>query len=251
MKRLIRTMNRSRLVPLLLLTALAVLVLTGCDTDTPQNTFDARGEVAKDQRDLFYLAMWPAIVIMIGVLGASVVILLRFRRREGDPIPKQVHGHTGLELTWTILPAILLLIIGVPTVAAISKIGRDPSEDSFRINVTGERFLWQFEYPEITNDAGEVVFTIDEVFVPVGREVGLYINSKDVIHSFGVPKLAGHLDAVPGQENVMWMRADEPGSFSGQCYEYCGFDHAGMQFVMIALDDDDFEAWRDDVAAGE
>lgn len=251
MKRLFRRLNRPRLVPLLLLAALVVLVLTGCETDTPQNTFDARGEVAKDQRDLFYLAMWPAIVIMIGVLGAAVVILLRFRRREGDPMPKQVHGNTGLELTWTILPAILLLIIGVPTVAAISKVGRAPSDDSFRINVTGQRFLWEFSYPEVTGPDGEPVSTVDEVFVPVGREVGIYLNSIDVIHSFWVPKLAGKLDAVPGRENVMWMRADEPGSFSGQCAEFCGLDHANMRFVMTALEEDDFEAWQEEVTAGE
>ncbi len=87
------------------------LLAAGCigDTDTPQNTLNPAGEVADKQRDLFLLAMWPALIIMIGVLGAIVVMLLRFRRREGDPIPRQTHGNTPLEIGWTILPALIIL----------------------------------------------------------------------------------------------------------------------------------------------
>ncbi len=99
----------AHVLPALLLVVLLALVLTGCETNTPQNTFDAHGEVARKQRDLFYLAMWPAIAVMVLVMGVLVVALLRFRRRSADQLPKQVHGNTRLEVMWTILPAVLLL----------------------------------------------------------------------------------------------------------------------------------------------
>src|SRR3990172_13357384 len=99
--------------------ALLALFLTGCETDTPQNTFEARGEVAPRQRDLFYMAMWPAIAILILVCAVLVIALLRFRRRSPDELPKQVHGNTTLELARTIAPALLALVVWVEAVGGI------------------------------------------------------------------------------------------------------------------------------------
>jgi cytochrome c oxidase subunit 2 len=247
---ILRTLRRA--LPLLLLAALALLVFSACDTDTPTNTFDARGEVAQDQRDLFYFAMWPALVIMIGVLAAAVIIVLRFRRRsDSDPMPPQIHGNNRLELTWTILPAVMMLALGIPTVIGINELGRDPADDAFQVRAIGVQWLWIFEYPELTDASGEVVSTNNEMHIPTGREVSVTIVSEDVIHSFWVPKLAGKLDAIPGKENVMWMKTDEADSFKGQCVEFCGLEHANMEFTLIAQDEADFQAWQDEVTAGE
>lgn len=242
--------RRGHLLTGALVIVLLALFLAGCETDTPQNTFDARGEVARQQRDLFYLAMWPAIVIMFFVLGGLVVTLLRFRRRSPDEVPKQTHGNTKLEIAWTLAPTALLIGLGVPMVALIFDLGRPPSDDAFRVNVTGVQWQWLFEYPDLLDENGEPVGTIRELHVPAGREVALTITSEDVIHSFWVPKLGGKLDAVPGKENVMWLRADEPGSFSGQCAEFCGLGHAEMRLVLIAHDQEDFQAWADEVTGG-
>jgi len=229
------------------------LLAAGCigDTDTPQNTLNPAGEVADKQRDLFLLAMWPALIIMIGVLGAIVVMLLRFRRREGDPIPKQTHGNTPLEIGWTILPALIILgFVGVPMLPVLFDIGRNPSADAYPVNVTGIQWAWQFEYPDVTDSQGNPVTTIKELHIPVGREIALTITSGDVNHSFAVPRLAGTRDAVNGRKNVMWIKADHPGSYAGQCRELCGTGHAGMLITVIAQSQADFDTWAGEMAAG-
>lgn len=248
--RLLQALRSRRVVVGLMLLSLMALLLSGCDVDTPQNTFDTKGEVAEKQKDIFLIAMWPALIIMIGVLLATVVIVLRFRRREGDPIPKQTHGNTKLEIAWTIAPAVLLLGIGVPMVATLWDITGDPDDDAYPIHVTGQQFSWEFTYPEIVDDDGRplVLFSSfgDAMTIPVGRQVAIDLTSKDVIHSFWVPKLAGKLDAVPGRTNTMWLQADESGSYSGQCAELCGLRHAEMFLTLTALPEDDFQAWVDE-----
>ncbi len=234
-----------RLIPVLALLALLVLFLSGCDTDTPQNTFDPKGEVADKQADIFYLSMWPAIAIMILVLGGLLVIMLRFRERDPKHIPPQVHGNTRLELAWTIAPAILLLAIGVPMVITLWDLGREPSEDAFRVNVIAQRFSWEFQYPEYTDEDGTPLSVFDQsgFHIPVDREVAFYLQSVDVIHSFWLPKLGGKLDIVPGQTNVLWLRADEPETYSGQCAEFCGLNHADMTMRVTAQTQEELDAW--------
>jgi len=243
--------HRRRVIMGFALLAMLALFAFGCDVDTPQNTFDPKGPVADKEKNVFLWAMWPALVIMIAVLAATVIIMLRFRRRSEDYIPKQTHGNTTLELAWTLAPALLLLGLGIPMVAVLWDIGRDPSDDAFVVNVEGQRFLWRFEYPELIDENGNPAQTFTEVTVPAGREVALHITSIDVIHSFWVPKLAGKLDAVPGRTNTMWLKADEPGSFAGQCAEFCGLDHANMSLIMHALGEEDFDAWANELTAGD
>jgi cytochrome c oxidase subunit 2 len=233
-----------RLLPLALLLVLLALFLTGCDADVPQNTFDAKGEVAEKQRNLFYAAMWPAIVIMIFVLGGIVVLALRFRERDPNSLPpKQLHGNTRLELAWTIAPAIMMIGFGVPVVMMISDLGRDPAPDAYYIDVVAQRFSFSFEYPEITDPSGLPLNVPGEAHIPAGREVAFRLHSIDVIHSFWVPKLGGKLDMVPNNNNVLWLKSDDPGTFSGQCAELCGIEHANMKMVIHADSQEDFDAW--------
>lgn len=236
----------------LLLLGLFALLLSGCETETAQNTFAAEGDVARTQRDIFYYAMWPAIAIMIGVEGMIVVMLLRFRRREGDAIPKQTHGNMPLEITWTILPAVLLLVLGIPMVFAIFDIGREPKANAYPIDVTGTRFTWEFGYPELGLDeeGKPLVVTFGELHIPAAREIGITLRSIDVIHSFAVPRIAGTRDAIPGEENRMWIKADKPAAYAGQCREFCGLDHALMKITLIVQSQEDFDAWADEMRAG-
>ncbi len=248
-------MNRrtlSRLVIATLLLVLLALLLSGCETDTPKNTFAAQGEVARDQRNLFYMAMWPAIVIMAFVELGLVVTLLRFRRRRDDEVPKQIHGNTRLELAWTIAPAILLLVLAVPMMSFLFKLGREPRKDDFVVNVTGVQWQWLFEYPDLKGPDGSTLKSApgDPVIFPAGREIRFNVTSMDVIHSFWIPRLGGKLDAVPSRHNRFWLKADQPGTWSGQCAEFCGKDHANMKLVAEALSQADFDAWLKEKQAG-
>jgi cytochrome c oxidase subunit 2 len=249
---------------------MSVILFSGCDvfaTDTPQNTFNPDGEVASTQRDLFLMSMWPALVIMIGVLGAVVVIMLRFRRRSDDEMPVQTHGNTPLELGWTIAPAILLAILAIPMMIALFDIGREPADDAFVVNVEGQRFNWVFEYPEVKDDKGKPLVKIGELFVPTDREIAINLTSIDVIHSFAIPRIAGTRDAIPSIDadkdgvldhvETMWIKVDEPRSYytddthslyyQGQCRELCGADHANMKIRLYAMDETDFDKWKAEV----
>jgi cytochrome c oxidase subunit 2 len=242
-----------RLLPALLLLGIFALLLSGCDTDTPQNTFDAKGDVAEKQRDIFYLAMWPAIAVMIGVFGAIIVMCLRFRERDPAALPpKQVHGNTRLEIAWTIAPAVLLLILGVPMVDVLFDIGRDPSDDAYYIDVQAQRYSFFFTYPEILDENGEPLSFIagTDAHIPAGREVAFRLHSDDVVHSFWIPKLGGKLDIVPGNNNVLWLQVEEPGTYHGQCVEYCGLDHANMQLLVHADSPEDFARWAAEQTGG-
>lgn len=237
--------NAPRMAPLLLLLVLLALMMTGCDAKVPQNTFDAQGEVARKQRDLFYLAMWPAIVVMIGVLGGIVIMCLRFREKDPNARPpKQIHGNTRLELAWTIAPAVLLLGLGVPMVGLIAHLGEDPGPDAYYIDVTGQRYSWAFEYPDITDANGTMLYSPGEAHIPTGKRVAFRLHSTDVVHSFWVPRLGGKLDVIPNVNNVIWLKADEPGTFAGQCAELCGAEHANMKLVIYADSPEDFAKWE-------
>ncbi len=236
--------NAPRLVPALFLLLLIVLLLTGCQAHTPQNTFDAGGEVARKQRNLFYLAMWPAIGVMILVLGGIIVMCLRFRERDPNSRPpKQIEGNTRLELTWTILPAILLLGLGVPTVGLIYDLGSSPDANAYYINVTAQRYSFSFEYPDVKDNQGNLLFVPADPHIPVGRQVAFRLHSIDVIHSFWVPRLGGKLDVVPNENNVLWLVADKPDTFAGECAEFCGLGHANMRMTIHADSQADFDAW--------
>jgi cytochrome c oxidase subunit 2 len=197
--------------------------------------------------------MWPALVIMIGVLGACVALPIMFRRKKDDPgLPKQIHGNTAFELTWTIIPAIVMLVVGFFVVDGIIELGRDPEDDALYVNVSGQQFLWQFEYEDIVDADGNPIpgelgdfegQVIGVLRIPVDREIALEVKSTDVNHSFWVPRLAGKIDAINGHPNHMFFTAAEAGTFVGQCAEFCGLQHAKMRLQVIAMEPADFDNW--------
>lgn len=242
-----------RIVAAALLVA-TIVFLVGCGTlGGDQNTFAPEGDVAEKQRDLFLIVLWPAIAILIAVSAVLVYALVRFRRRrEDEAMPEQIHGNNRLEVAWTIAPLLLLAGIAVPTIMGIVDLGRDAKEDALHVRVVAFQWDWKFEYidPEFADAEGEPL-TADELYVPVDREVGVELASLDVIHSFWVPKLAGKLDVVPGRTNKMWFNATNPGTFSGQCAEFCGIGHAIMRFNVIALEEEQFAACMRELQDGE
>lgn len=216
-------------------TALAAL-LAACTKEYPYNTLAPAGPVAEKQADLFWLVFWIAAAVFVLVEGGLIYILWRYRRRSPGDTPRQVHGNTRLEIAWTIIPALLLAGVAVPTVSTIFDLARSP-EGAMRIEVTAHRFWWEIRYPELG------VVTANEVYIPTGEQVIVDLTSRDVIHSFSVPRLAGKQDVVPGRTNTMNIAADEPGTYKGQCQEFCGLSHANMKFTVVAQAPADFESW--------
>jgi len=208
-----------------------------------QSALDPMGPVAKNQADIFYITLWVTLFLFVTVGGALAFATWKFRqRKEDDPnfIPPQSHGHPLVEVGLVVASAALLVVIAIPTFHGIilkKKVPVQYIEGAVEVNVTGYQWWWGFEYPE------HGFHTANELVFPAGRAVKLNLRANDVIHSFWLPKLAGKTDLMPGQENFMWIKADEPGYFWGQCAEYCGDSHAYMLFRARALSEDDWEAW--------
>ncbi|MBI4339079.1 MAG: cytochrome c oxidase subunit II [Chloroflexi bacterium] len=226
-----------RLVALASLTLLPLL-WSGCYPDHPQSSFGVAGPLARDQRNLFLFIFWMAAFVFVVVEGALVFAVFRFRRRPGQmALPKQTHGNTPLEVTWTILPALVLVVIAVPTITTIFAQAEPPAGDRLEVRVVAHQWWWEFQYPQLG------VTTANELHVPINRPATLLLNSDDVIHSFWVPKLTGKTDVIPTRNNTMWFEAEEEGTYYGQCAELCGLAHAQMKFQVIAQSQADFDLW--------
>jgi len=228
-------------IPVLLLFAL--LLLVGCQTDSPQNTFAPKGYPADKQRDLFMLVMWPAVVILILVEGAIVVALWRFRRRRNSERPKQLHGNPRLELAWTIAPALLLASLAVPTLATIADLAENPGPNALQVDVIARQWSWEFRYPDLKDSKGQPISSLNELHIPVDRKIHASVVSNDIIHSFWIPRLGGKIDAVPGRTNHLTFSAYEADTYAGECAEFCGLGHALMKLTVVAQPQDEFDAW--------
>ncbi|MBI4884871.1 MAG: cytochrome c oxidase subunit II [Actinobacteria bacterium] len=224
--------------------ATVAAVLAGCAEDAPQDTFKPKGPNARTiddlQRPLFYVAGVVGLIVFAAV-GYS---LLRFKDR-GQEMPEQTHGKTWLEVLLTVIPALILVGVGIPTVAAVFDL--DDQSNECVINVTGQQWWWEYDYSgtcggvEITAP----IVTSGELVIPAGTPVLLRITSRDVIHSYWIPALNGKRDAVPGRLHTLRLEADEPGIYTGQCTEFCGLSHARMRQAAVALSVADFQTWVD------
>ncbi|MEY4607637.1 MAG: hypothetical protein RLY45_2397 [Actinomycetota bacterium] len=231
------------------LTVLAAGVLAGCAKDAPQDLFRPAGPNAREideglagQRYIFYMAGVVALIVLVAV----AYIVVRYRDR-GQDIPQQTHGNPKLEIALTIIPAVILATIAVPTVKKVFDLA-DTSDAACVVNVTGQQWWWEYDYPA-QNCGGieipEPIVTSGEMVLPVGTPVVLRITSRDVIHSFWIPRLNGKRDAVPGRLHTLRMEADAPGIYIGQCTEFCGLSHARMRQAVAALSPTDFQTWVD------
>ena len=238
-----------RLTGVALMGALAAL-LTGCNIVTPnhpQSTFDTLGPVAANQLFIFWVIFWAGVVVFVAVEGALIYMVFKFKRRNNRD-PEQTHGNTRLEITWTIVPVIVLIVAAVPTVLGIfyADAGRFVSADTkgryLEIDAIGHQWWFEFRYPHPTNP-GEQIAVANEIYIPVGEPVVFLLDSVDVIHSFWVPKLGGKVDMIPNNDNMLWYQADAPGEYYGQCVEFCGVSHANMRFKVVAVLREEFDAW--------
>jgi cytochrome c oxidase subunit II len=248
-----QTRHRPRSRRALALVAPLLLLLGACASDAPQDTLEPAGPIARKIDNLVNPVFIVAAVVFVLVEFGVLYLVLKFRqRKEDDPdeLPGQTHGNTKLEIGWTVLPALLLGFVSFATLATLFDIN-DTQDDGLTVQVAGQQWWWEYTYD--TDGDGEFtdedVLTANDLVVPAGQNVDLEVTSRDVIHSFWIPRLNGKKDAVPGRRHSLMINADEPGTYVGQCTEFCGLSHAYMRQRVVALPPDEFESWLEDQQA--
>jgi cytochrome c oxidase subunit 2 len=221
-----------------------VLFLLGCAGPFPQSTLHPHSDFARATDVLFTEIFWWAAAVFLVVEALLVVALIRFRHREGRPAPKPTHGHTLMEIAWTLAPAAILVFVAVPTVRTIFATAGEAPADAVKVDVIGHQWWWEFRYQELG------LLTANELHVPLGRAVQLSITSADVIHSFWIPPLGGKRDAIPGHVTRIAFRPEQVGEYAGQCAEFCGASHANMRLRVVVDSDSAFGRWATVQLAG-
>lgn len=237
------------------------LVLSGCGKPF-LSALTPAGEVAQQQYDLILLSLGIMTLVIAVVVVIFTIVMIRFRRKKGeeDKIPKQVEGSHVLEIVWTVIPIILLLILAVPTVAqtfyqgdvsAIGKTDEDGNPEALVIDVRAHQYWWEFEYPDLG------IVTSQDLVIPTDERVYFRLIGADVKHSFWIPPLGGKLDTNTDNVNKFWLivdqdRATKAGEvFYGKCAELCGPGHAYMDFKVKALPKGEFDTWVADMQNAE
>jgi cytochrome c oxidase subunit 2 len=216
--------------------ALLAAALTGC---LPT----AATSQGRAVNDLWLAFLVPAIVVAAIVWGLTTLTIVRFRRRSREAaLPAQTEGHLGLELTWTALPVVTVLVLFGLSLVALSRI-EAVAPGGVDVTVTAFRWQWRIDYPA---EGVSVIGTPEagpEIVVPVGEPIHVTLESPDVVHSFYVPAFLFKRDAVPGRSTTFELTVDEPGTYRGQCAEFCGVFHARMLFTVRAVEPAEFDSW--------
>ncbi len=217
---------------------MAAVALSGCGGPHPQSALRPSSDFATSLDDLFRNIFFWAVIVFVLVEGALLVAVFRFRDPAGKRSARHVHGNTILEITWTIAPAVILVLIAVPTIRTIWKVDRPTTDpEALLVEAVGRQWWWEFRYPDLG------ITTANELHVPVGRTVDIRLTSADVIHSFWFPRAGGKRDVIPGHETHLWFKMDSVGVFPGQCAEFCGLSHALMKMELVSESPEEFEAW--------
>ena len=208
---------------------------------SPTSIFSPESTPARWVFDLSLMVYTITGVIFVVVFGLITYTLVRFRKKAGDDgrEPPQIYGSRQIELAWTIMPILTVLVLFLASARVVASTQRDTRKPgSLEVNVVGHQFWWEYRYP------GLDVVTANELHVPSGDlPTLLNLYSADVVHSFWVPRLAGKTDLVPNFPNTMWIDPERPGLYLGQCAQYCGAEHAMMLLRVYVQTPDDFAKW--------
>ena len=200
--------------------------------------FNPDSPQARAISDLFTGSLVIAGIIFVIVTGLVAYIVYRYRSRPGMGEPRQLSGHTRLEIGWTIAPALVLIVMFGWTITTMRAADPPVGDRQPDLVVRGVQWWWQVEYPQ------SGVVTANEIHIPIGQRLLVRLESADVIHDFWVPQLGPKRDMVPGHPNHIWLQADTPGTYLGACAEYCGEQHAWMRLRVIAQPQAEFDAWQ-------
>ena len=237
-----------------LLTVMTVF-LSACGEEY-LSTLRPAGPVGEEQLNILLLSIVIMALVVVVVSTIYLVAFFKFRRAKvgENHMPKQVEGSHTLEVIWTVIPIILLLILAVPTlnstykfadVAAMDEVDEDGNKTALTVNVTAKLYWWEFEYPDLG------IITAQELVVPTGEKVYFNLIASDVKHSFWIPAVGGKMDTNVDGINKFYLQFDKEsvglndgeGVFYGKCAELCGPSHALMDFKVKALEPSAFDAW--------
>jgi cytochrome c oxidase subunit 2 len=230
----------------------AAIALSACAEDAPQDTWQPAGDNAQLIQDLQWWVFLIAGIVGVLVFAAVLYCVIRFKDR-GQPIPEQSHGNALIEYAFIAMPAALLAVIGGFTVNGIFELNKT-DDTQCEITVTGQQWWWEYDYPVagdgsicgyMPSEEALPIVTSGQMIIPTNTNVLIRGTSRDVIHSFWVPRLNGKRDMVPGRVHTWRFQAWEPGIYAGQCAEFCGLSHANMRMEIVALDPPDFQKWLD------
>ena len=197
-----------------------------------------------DIDSMFYLIYYITAVVFILVTVLTVAFLIKYRYREGRRAI-YTHGNTALEITWTVIPAIILLALAFMSAGKWAEIKVQAPPSDFEVQVTGKQFNWEMLYPGPDGEFGteDDLQLENDLHVPVNEVVRVILKSKDVIHSFFLPHLRLKQDSLPGREILAWFEATKPGRYEIPCAELCGFGHSGMKGWLTVLSAEDYQEW--------
>lgn len=217
----------------------------------------AGGPIKQDIIDLHDLVLVIIVAITVLVAALLVVVMVKFNAKS-NPTPSQVSHHTGLEVAWTVIPVMILVVIAIPSFRLIYYQDRT-ANPALTVKATGHQWYWEYSYP----DKGDLTFSsyglsdedaakqnqprmlaVDNMLVvPAGKDIRVLTSSADVIHSWFVPSLGVQRYAVPGRTIETWFKASEPGIFYGECNQVCGTNHSRMPIVVHAVPEQEFNTW--------
>jgi cytochrome c oxidase subunit 2 len=241
--------------------ALPSLVTASTDFGVPRGGWELQLPVTDIAREAHFMVNWVLNPVMAAV-AVFVLILLAwtmFRYRAGaNPVPSKTSHNTTIEVIWTAVPALILLVVAVPSFRLLAN-QYDPPKADLTIKAIGHQWYWEYEYPDqggftfdsvmLTNEEAakrgtpKLLDVDNRVVVPVGATVKILTTAADVIHSFAMPAFYVKMDAVPGRINETWFKVDRPGVYFGQCSELCGSKHAYMPIAIEVLPKGQFDAW--------
>ena len=227
-------MTRPRFLRWIVPVVVLAIATAACGSRSP-NALGPHGSEARHIAGVWWLMFGLAAAVYVVVAGFIVVGALRGRRTEHGR-PSRIGDTAFIWIGGILVPVAILAVLAVVTVTT-TRVLRTAHHGELRIEVVGKRWWWDVQYPTLG------ITTANEVRVPVGRPVGIGLDSDNVIHSFWVPQLAGKVDQIPGQHNVLRFTAEKAGTYRGLCAEFCGLEHARMEFVVLAVPADEFDRW--------
>lgn len=231
-------------------------LLAGCGMIPPEPQTDT----ARDVFTLYNIVFAMGVMVFVGVEAFIVYAIFRYRRRD-DRLPDQLHGNTLVEIIWTAIPTVIVLILFVASLITLGRVEARAEAAAVTIEATGFQWQWEFRYQDDDGDPGNDVTVVGSpasppvMVVPVREPIRVQLTSSDVIHSFFVPQFLIKQDMFPpgteGAENDLEFTITQPGTYAGQCAEFCGDLHARMTFTVEAVERPEYDAWLEAARAGE
>jgi cytochrome c oxidase subunit 2 len=242
-----RRPSPSTVIAVILILILAVVVVVGALTvfQLP----DPITEQARRTNLLYQPVLAISFLVYFGVTAGLIWAIFRYRRR-GPEMPEQIHGSSGLEFAWTIIPILILVGLFIPSLALVIDLKTPPADDEVDLVVEaiGHQWWWEFVYPDqgVRVQAAPPNYddlTPPALVVPVDKTIVIKVRSTDVVHSFSAPHTLYKIQAIPGNVNQMHLKVEDVGVYRGQCYQYCGLRHSDMLFVLDARSEADYNRW--------